>query len=94
MECRKVVLMKLSAEQQWRNRQKEWIHGHREKEGEDEMYGKKNMKTDITICKTDSQWKSAVCLRKPKQGFYINPERCDGEGVGGSFKREGIYVYL
>ena len=73
---------------------KEWTYGHGEKGGEDEMYGKKNMKTYITICKIDSQWKSAVCLRKPKQGFYINPERWDGEGVGRNFKREGIYVYL
>ena len=27
-------------------------------------------------------------------GFCINLEEWDGEGDGGSFKREGIYVYL
>ena len=58
------------------------------------MYGESNMETYITICKIDSQWESAVCLRKPKQGFHINLEGWDGEGVGGSFKRERIYVYL
>ena len=32
--------------------------GEREEEGE--MYGDSNMKTFITICKTDSQWEFAV----------------------------------
>ena len=50
------------------------------------MYGKTNMETDMTICKIDSQREFAVCLRKLKQGFYINLEGWDGEG--GS-KREG-----
>ena len=27
------------------------------------MYGESNMETYITICKTDSQWEFAVCLR-------------------------------
>ena len=44
------------------------------------MYGKSNMETYITICKIDSQQEFAVWLRKLKQG--------------GSFKMEGIYVYL
>ena len=56
--------------QQWRNRHREqtWTWG------EGEMYGKSNMETYITICKTDSQWEFAVWLRKLKQGFCINLE--------------------
>ena len=48
--------------------------GHGERGGEGEMYGKSNMKTYITICKIDSQQKSAVWLKKPKQGLCINLE--------------------
>ena len=33
-----------------------------------EMYGKSNMETFITICKIDSQWEFAVCLRKLFRG--------------------------
>ena len=40
------------------------------------------METSITICKIDSQWESAVCLRKLKQGLCINPEGWGGEGDG------------
>ena len=31
------------------------------------MYGESTMETYITICKTDSQWEFAVCLRELKQ---------------------------
>ena len=62
--------------------------------GEGEMYGKSNMESYITICKIDSQWEFAVWLRKLKQGLCINLEGWDGNGMGGRFKREGIYVYL
>ena len=48
----------------------------------------------ITICRIDSQWEFAVCLRELKQGLCINLEGWDGEGDGGRFIREGIYVYL
>ena len=57
------------------------------------MYGKSNMETYITIYKIDSQWEFAVWPRKLKQGLCINLERWDG-GMGGRFKRQGIYVYL
>ena len=40
--------------------------GHGEKGGEGEMYGKSDMEAYITICKTDSQRESAICLRKLK----------------------------
>ena len=46
------------------------------------MYGKSNMETYITICKTDNQWELAVWLGKLKQGFCINLEGWDGEGEG------------
>ena len=58
------------------------------------MYGKSNMETYITICKIESQQEFAVWLRKLKQRLSINLEGCDEEEMGGSFKREGIYVYL
>ena len=41
------------------------------------MYGKSNMETYITICKIDTQWEFAVCLRKLKQGLCINLEGWD-----------------
>ena len=44
------------------------------------MYGKNNMETHITICKTDGQQKFAIWLRKLKQGLCINLEGWDGEG--------------
>jgi len=51
--------------------------------GEGELYGESNMETYITICKIDSQWEFAVCLRGPKQGLcLINLEGWDGEGDG------------
>jgi len=58
------------------------------------MYGKSNMETYIAISKIDSQQECAVWLRKLKQGLCINLEGWDGREVEGSFKREGIYVYL
>ena len=47
---------------------------------------------DSTICKTHSQWEFAVRPRKLKQGLCIILGM--GREMGGSFKREGIYVYL
>ena len=48
------------------------------------------METNIMICKIDSQWQFAVCLRKLKQGLYISLEGWYGEGDG----RKGTYTYL
>ena len=45
---------------------KEVQEGGEERDGE--MYGKSNMETYNTICKIDSQWEFAVCLRELKQG--------------------------
>ena len=52
------------------------------------------METYITICKIESQWEFAVWLRELKQRLCINLEGGMGRHVGGSFKREGTYVYL
>ena len=46
------------------------------------MYGKSNKETYITICKIDSQWELAVCLRKLKQRPCINLEGWNGDGDG------------
>ena len=89
-----MVLKNLFTGQQWRNRHREQTYGQGEKGGEGEMYGKSNMETYINICKIDSQWELAVCLRKLKQGLCINLEGWDGRQMGGRFKREGVYVYL
>ena len=65
-------------------------YGHGERGGEGELYGVSNMETYSTICKIDSQWEFAVCLRKFKQGLCINIERWDGEGdVGGEVQEGG-----
>ena len=44
------------------------------------MDGKSNTETYITVCKTDSQWEFAVCLRKLRQELCINLEGWDGVG--------------
>ena len=58
------------------------------------MYGKSNMETCITICKIDSQWESAVCLRKLKQGLCINLEEWDGAGDGREVQKGGDICIL
>ena len=86
-----MILKNLFTEQQWRNRHREQTYGHRERGGEDEMYGKSNMETYITIYKIDNQREFAVCLRKLKQGLCINLEGWDGEGDGREFQK-GRYI--
>ena len=73
-----MVPKNLFAGQQWRNRHIKQTYGHEERGGEDDMYGEQNMETCITICKIDSQWEFAICLRwggrwegGSKQGGYI-----------------------
>ena len=53
------------------------------------MYGESNMETYITVCKIDSQWEFAVCLRKPKQGLCVNLEGWNGEGDGREVQNAG-----
>ena len=57
--------------------------------GEDEMFGKSNMETYITICKIDSQWEFAACLRKLKQQLCINLEGWEAEGDGKEVQEGG-----
>ena len=57
-----MVLKNLFTGQQWRNRHREQTYGHGEREGEGEMYGKRNMETYITIYKIDNQREFAVWL--------------------------------
>ena len=57
------------------------------------MYGKSNMETYITICKTDSQWEFAVWLRKLKQVLCINLEGWDEEGDGREVLKGGDNTY-
>ena len=90
-----MALKNLFTGQQWRNRHREQTYGHRERGGEDEMYGKSNMETYITICKIDSQRESAVWLRKLTKGLGTNLEGWDGEGDGREVPKGGdIYIYI
>ena len=57
------------------------------------MYGKSNMETYITIRKIDSQRGICCMAKKLKEGLCINLDTM-GRKMGGSFKREGICVYL
>ena len=70
---------------------REQTYGHGERGGEGEIYGESNIETYVTICKIDSQWEFAVCLRKFKQGLCNNLEGWDGEG--GSRGRGHMYSY-
>ena len=88
-----MVLQKLFAGQQWRNRHREQTYGHGETGGEGELYGECNVETYITACKIDSQREFAVCLREHKQGFCIHLEGQDGEG-GGRKVPEGGNTYI
>ena len=94
MEYREMVLKNLFTGQQWRNRHREQTYGHGQRGGEGEMYGKSNLETYITICKTDSQQEFAVWFKKLKQGLCIILEEGMGREMGRRFKREGISVYL
>ena len=53
------------------------------------MYENSNMETYITICNIDSQWESAVQLRKLKHELCINMEEQDGEGDVREFQKGG-----
>ena len=49
----------------------------------------KTVKTYITICNIDSQWKFAIWLRKLKQGLCMNLEGWDGAGDGREVQKGG-----
>ena len=83
-----MVVMNLFASQKWRDRPRTDF-GHRERGGEGEMYGESNMETYVTICKVDSQWEFAVCLREFKQQLCINLEGWHGEGDGKEVQEGG-----
>ena len=84
-----MILKNLFAVQLWRNRHREQNYGHGERRGMGKMYAESNMETYITMCKIDSQWEFAVCLRKLKQGLCINLEGWEG----GSKGRGYMYTY-
>ena len=89
-----MVLKNLFTGKEWRDRCREQTHGHGERGGEGEMYGKRNMETYITICKIDSQQEFAAWLRKLKQGLCINLEGWGGgRWEGGSRGRRYLYTY-
>ena len=91
MKSRKMILMNLVTKQQWRNRHREQTYGHGERGGDGEMYGESNMETDLSICKIESQWKFAVCLRELKQGLCDNLKGWMGREMGERFGREGTW---
>ena len=56
---------------------------------EGEMYAESNTETNITICKTESQWEFVVCFRQLKQRLCINLEGWGGEGDGEEVQEGG-----
>ena len=58
------------------------------------MYGKSNMEIYNTICKIDSQWEFAVCLRELKQGLCNRLKGGVGREMGERSGREMTWVYL
>ena len=73
-----MVLKNLFTELQWRNRHRKQTYGHGERGGEDEMYGKSNMKLTSPYVKWVATHKRGVM----------------GREMGGRFINDGIYVYL
>ena len=57
-------------------------------EGEEDVYGESNIEIYITICKTDSQWESAVWLRE-QTGALWQAEGWGGEGYGREVQEGG-----
>ena len=53
------------------------------------MYGKSNMETYITLCKTDSQEEFSVWLSKFKKGLCINLEGWDRARDGREVQKGG-----
>ena len=53
------------------------------------MFGERNIEIYNTICKTDSQWEFAVCLRELKQGLCDYVEGWEGEGDGREVQEGG-----
>jgi len=91
MESRNTVLKNLFTGQQGRNKHREQAMHMGRGEGRVRCMERVTCKL---ICKIDNQWEFAMWLRKRKQGFCFNLEGRMGSEMGGSFKREGIYVYL
>ena len=95
MESRKMVLVNLFARQQWRKRHREQTYGHGERGGEGEMFGESNMGPYVTICKIESQWEFALCLRELIRGLCINLEGWGGDGDGREVQkgRNMLFIY-
>ena len=58
------------------------------------MYGKSNIETYITICKIDSQWGICRMAQETQTRALCQSRGVGWREMGGSFKREEIYVYL
>ena len=54
--------------QRWRNRHRKQTFGHEQRRREGEKYGENNMESYITICKIDSPWEFALCLKNSNSG--------------------------
>ena len=95
MESRRMGLMNLFPEQQWRHRHREQTYRQglgRRGRGWDEW--KSSMDAYTLTYVHSSQWQFAVWLRELKLGLCNNLEGENGQEVGGRFKREGISVRL
>ena len=72
----------------------EQTYGHGEKGGEVEMYGDSNMETYITYVKYIANGNLLYGSGNSKRGSVPTQRGGMGREMGGSFKREGMYVYL
>ena len=85
MESRKTILMNLFEGQQWRHRHREQTYGQGQRE-DGNIY--------TTVCKIDSQWEFAVCLKEIKPGLCDNLEGWEGVGDEKEVQEGGTYKYL
>ena len=64
MESKETALMNLFSGQQWRNQHRQETSGQGGgrgwRRGDREMYGESNTEIYNAMCKTESQWESAV----------------------------------
>ena len=93
-ESRKTVLKNLFSGKQWNNRYREQTYGHGERGGESEMYGKSNRKFTLPYVNQIANGNLLYRLGNSDRGSVSTQRGRIGRHMGGSFKREGIYVYL
>ena len=95
MESRKMVLMNLFSGQQRRNRHREQICGHGGEGRRERMKCmESNVETYNSTCKIDSQWDLLYDSGNSNRGSVTISKGGTQREMGGSFGREGTWMYL